>query len=290
MSGTQTKVSVSKRSGNKPRGFQVHELGTVRDIIPSKDTEVTDDTETVDAYVSSYVVDLPRRIGYERVSTTDQDTALQHAALLAAGCTLIYSEKMSGTKTSRPALDACLKELKPGDTLVVWKLDRLGRTMLQLLSLAEEFGTRDIAFVCTTQGMDTSTTLGKLMLGVLAAFAEFERNTIVERTYAGMAAAREKGHFGGRRRKLTGDTLARAVEAYHNRPTDPATGRPMTNDQLASMFGISKPTLQRWALHNGVPTWGPQREAFIKRNPDVDAWREKTNDPHWGDNPDKRSA
>jgi len=228
-----------------------------------------------------------RFIAYVRVSSTEQDTALQMRDRTIRNCDKIYEEKVSSYSPHRPALDACLSDLKRGDTLVVWKLDRLGRKTLELLTLIEEFRSRGINFVCTTIGLDTGTSTGRLVLRVLAAAAEFERDTLVERTNAGIQAARAKGHFGGRRRKLTGETLERAMEAYRNRPINPATGKRLTNDELSKMFGVSKPTLQRWALHNGVPTWGPQQEGFHKLHPDLDEWRRVTDDPNWGLNPDK---
>lgn len=231
-----------------------------------------------------------RKVGYVRVSTDAQETALQLASLRGVGCEPIFEEKMSGAKDNRPALEACLKNLRSGDTLVVWKLDRLGRTTIKLLDLVEDLEKRGIHFQCTTQGFDTGTPMGKLMLTMLAGFAEFERSLLIERTQAGLEAARAKGHFGGRRRVLYGDKLERAREAYFNRPISPATGKKMTNAELAVMFGIAKPTLQRWALHDGVPTYGPQREAFFERNPDLLAWHERTADPMNGTNPAKKAT
>jgi DNA invertase Pin-like site-specific DNA recombinase len=231
----------------------------------------------------------PRKVGYVRVSTNEQETALQLAALRGAGCTDIFEEKISGAKDRKPALDACLDSLRQGDTLVVWKLDRLGRTTVKLLDLVEDLEKRGIFFQCTTQGMDTGTPMGKLMLTILAGFAEFERSLTIERTINGLEAARAAGHFGGRRRKVYGEKLERAREAYFNRPLSPVTGKKMTNDELAKMFGIAKPTLQRWCLHGGVPTWGPQREAFQARNPDYDEWLARTEDPMNGTNPNKRT-
>ena len=230
-----------------------------------------------------------RKVGYVRVSTNEQETALQLAALKGVGCNPIFEEKISGAKDHRPALDACLRNLQPGDTLVVWKLDRLGRTTVKLLDLVEDLEKRGVHFSCTTQGMDTGTPMGKLMLTILAGFAEFERSLIIERTKNGMEAARAKGHFGGRRRVLYGEKLARAKEAYFNRPISPATGKKMTNAELAASFGIAKPTLQRWALHDGVPTFAPQREEFLRRNGDLEEWRARTEDPLNGTNPAKPS-
>lgn len=231
-----------------------------------------------------------RRIGYVRVSTNEQDTALQMAAMKRAWCDLIFEEKKSSVAIERYALNACLKELKAGDTLVVWKIDRLGRKVLELLTMLQELDNRGVFFQSLTQSIDTSSAYGKLMLEILASFAEFERNTLIERTTAGMEAARAKGHFGGRRRKIYGDRLTAMKEAYFNRPMSPATGKPMTLDELAKLFDVSKMTLCRWALHGGAPTYAPQREAFHKRNPDQDAWEARTADPSFGRNLDKKRA
>jgi len=232
----------------------------------------------------------PRKIGYVRVSTDDQDTALQLAALRAEGCDYIFDEKVSGAKTKRPGLEACLQSLQPGDALVVWKLDRLGRTMLKLLELIEDLDRRGVQFVCTTQRFDTSTPMGKAFLGMLATFAQFERDMIIERTRAGLKAAHAKGHFGGMPRKLTGKKLQLAKELYVNRPISPKTGKRMNVDELSAHLGVTKTTLYRYVMHGGVPKWDPLRVKFLERNPDVAAWLAKTDDPLYGRNRDKLKA
>lgn len=135
------------------------------------------------------------KIGYMRVSTKLQDHALQHDALIAAGIdpANIYKDVITGKTTTRAGLDACLARLETGDTLYVWKLDRLGRTVLHLAATIDDFRKHGIGFVSLTEGFDVSTTMGKAMMGMMAVFAEMERCTISERTKAGMAAVKSRG-------------------------------------------------------------------------------------------------
>ncbi|HGT8062833.1 TPA: recombinase family protein [Escherichia coli] len=142
-------------------------------------------------------------IGYVRVSTNDQNTALQRNALDSAGCELIYEDKISGKTSDRPGLKRVLKALGEGDTLVVWKLDRLGRSMRHLVVLVEELRERGINFRSLTDSIDTSTPMGRFFFHVMGALAEMERELIVERTRAGLAAARAEGRIGGRRPKYS---------------------------------------------------------------------------------------
>ncbi|EHL7935378.1 recombinase family protein [Escherichia coli] len=142
-------------------------------------------------------------IGYVRVSTNDQNTALQRNALDSAGCELIYEDKISGKTSDRPGLKRVLKALGEGDTLVVWKLDRLGRSMRHLVVLVEELHERGINFRSLTDSIDTSTPMGRFFFHVMGALAEMERELIVERTRAGLAAARAEGRIGGRRPKYS---------------------------------------------------------------------------------------
>ncbi|EBE2365408.1 DNA-invertase [Salmonella enterica subsp. diarizonae] len=143
------------------------------------------------------------KIGYVRVSTNDQNTDLQRNALNCAGCEQIFDDKMSGAKANRPGLKRALKALKTGDTLVVWKLDRLGRSVKNLVALISELHERGIHFQSLTDSIDTSTSMGRFFFHVMSALAEMERELIVERTRAGLEAAREQGRIGGRRPKLT---------------------------------------------------------------------------------------
>lgn len=136
------------------------------------------------------------QIGYVRVSTNDQNTDLQRNALNCAGCELIFEDKISGTKAERPGLKKLLRTLSEGDTLVVWKLERLGRSMRHLVILVEELRERGINFRSLTDAIDTSTPMGRFFFHVMGALAEMERELIVERTRAGLAAAREQGSRG----------------------------------------------------------------------------------------------
>jgi len=153
-------------------------------------------------------------VGYARVSTSDQTTGLQLDALDAAGCERVYKdEAISGSTTSRPGLDKALAELKAGDTLIVWKLDRLGRDLRHLVNVVAELTERGIGFkVLTGQGaaIDTTTASGKLIFGIFAALAEFERELIIERTNAGLAAAKRRGTLLGRRRAIAPSKLDHA--------------------------------------------------------------------------------
>jgi len=140
------------------------------------------------------------KFGYARVSTLEQDEALQHDALTAAGCERIFADKASGKLEHRPALDALLDQLRPGDTVVVWRLDRLGRSLRHLLEVVSELERRGVAFQSLTEVIDTSTPGGKLVFHLFGALAEFERELIRERTMAGLAAARAAGGSADARR------------------------------------------------------------------------------------------
>lgn len=140
-----------------------------------------------------------KKIGYARVSTLDQDLELQLKALSEAGCEVIFKESgQSGTKRSRPELEKCLKSLSSGDVLMVWKLDRLARSLPHLMELAEDFEGRGVNLKSLTEPVDTTTAQGKLIFQIMGAFAEFERNLIRERTMAGLQVAKARGRVGGR--------------------------------------------------------------------------------------------
>jgi DNA invertase Pin-like site-specific DNA recombinase len=140
-------------------------------------------------------------VAYARVSTIDQNPELQFDALKGYGCTKIFIDEASGTDRERPQLAACLNFLRRGDILVFWKLDRLARSTVHLGQIAEACRTKGVDLKCITQPIDTTTPTGKLMFHILACFAEFERDIIVERTLAGLAAARARGRIGGRPKK-----------------------------------------------------------------------------------------
>ena len=178
-----------------------------------------------------------RKIGYVRVSDCDQTEALQVDALKRAGCTLIYGDHgVSGAIVKRKGLDDVLAMLHAGDALVVWKLDRLGRSTLHLLTLLDQLRQRGIDFIAVTQGIDRTTAIGRMVFGQLAVFAEFEREQIRERTKAGMEAARARGKHIGRPRKLTARQIqeARRFLAEGHKPCD-----------AAERFKVSPSTIRR---------------------------------------------
>ncbi len=160
-------------------------------------------------------------IGYARVSTIDQDLALQTDALARAGCEKMFADKASGAKTDRPGLAEALQFLRTGDTLVIWKLDRLGRSIRGLIDLAAGLSDRKIDFRSLTDGFDTATPSGRLLFHILASVAEMERELIRECTIAGLAAARAKGGTGGGRKPtMTADKIdtARKLLAAGDKP------------------------------------------------------------------------
>lgn len=179
-------------------------------------------------------------IGYARVSTQEQNPALQHDALRAAGCEAIYTEKASGAQRDRPQLTAALAYMRKGDTLVVWKLDRLARSIRQLIETVEMLEERGIGFRSLTEAIDTTSSGGKLIFHIFAALAEFERGIIRERTNAGLAAARARGKVGGRPPSLTPADLA-AAKALLRDPN-------ITFEEAARRVGVS-----RSALYRGLP-------------------------------------
>lgn len=189
-------------------------------------------------------------IGYVRVSKADgsQTTDLQRDALLAAGvdADLLYEDMASGKLTERPELDACLKALREGDTLVVWKLDRLGRDLRHLVTIVDDLTKRGVGLkVLTGQGaaVDTTTAQGKLVFGIFAALAEFERELISERTIAGLQAARARGRHGGRPFKMTPAKLRLAMASM---------GQPGTKvSDLCEELGITRQTLYRHVSPTG---------------------------------------
>jgi len=151
-------------------------------------------------------------IGYARVSTTDQDLSLQLEALRQAGCrdAWIFRDTTSGARTARPGLEACLRALEPGDTLVVWRLDRLGRSMTHLVTVIEALLDRQVGFRALCDGaIDTTSASGELIFHIFSALAQFERRLIQERTRAGLAAARARGKKGGRQPRHAGEPRVR---------------------------------------------------------------------------------
>ncbi len=176
-------------------------------------------------------------LGYARVSTETQDTALQLDALSAAGCERIYQERTSGGSRERPELAKCLDALRAGDTLTVWRLDRLGRSLRDLVGTVADLEERGVGFRSLRESIDTGSAGGKLIFHVFAALAEFERSLIRERTRAGLAAARARGRKGGRPRKLTPDQARKARAML----LDPD----MTKGEVARHFRVTRVTLNK---------------------------------------------
>lgn len=177
-------------------------------------------------------------IGYARVSTQDQNLDLQRDALKAAGCEKLFEDRVSGAATVRFGLDAAIEALRKGDTLVVWRLDRLGRTLSHLISTVHELGARGVGFRSLTEAIDTTSSTGNLVFQIFGAIAEFERNLIRERTQAGLAAARARGRDGGRPPKLAPKQQQLLFETYDRRE------KPVR--ELCEVFGISKKTLYEY--------------------------------------------
>ena len=176
-------------------------------------------------------------VGYARVSTQDQNADLQTRALSAAGCKRTFTEKASGAQRERPQLAAAIEFMREGDTLVVWKLDRLARSLKQLIETVEGLDARGIRFRSLTENIDTETADGRLVYHLFGALAEFERSIIRERSLAGLAAARAKGRVGGRPRALNDNDLAAARALL----SDPG----ITVGEVARRLDVSPATLYR---------------------------------------------
>jgi DNA invertase Pin-like site-specific DNA recombinase len=176
-------------------------------------------------------------IGYARVSTWDQTTDLQTAALKAAGCTKVFTETASGTRTDRPVLAQALDYARPGDTLVVWRLDRLGRSLKHLVETVNDLDAKGIGFRSVHESIDTTTSAGRLVFHIFAALAEFERDLIVDRTKAGLAAARERGSKSGRKPSLSEVQIAVARQMHAS------GGHHITT--IAKALGVSRATIYR---------------------------------------------
>lgn len=177
------------------------------------------------------------KFGYGRVSTLDQNLDAQRDALLKAGATKIFVEKITGTKASRPELDLMRQMLRQGDTVFVTRIDRLGRSAKDLLNIVSDFEAKGVNLKVIEQNIDTSSNEGKLFFTMVAAFAEFEHSMMVSRTKDGLEAARARGRVGGRKAKLTHAQVGRLIEMYDQKE--------ITIQDLANMFGISRPTVYR---------------------------------------------
>ena len=203
------------------------------------------------------------QVGYARVSTLEQNEDLQTDALKKAGCERIFTDHASGAKASRPQLDRMLDMLRRGDTVVVWKLDRLGRSVQNLVDLMDRFQKMGVEFRSLTENMDTSTSGGVLIFNIFSALAQFERDLIRERTKAGLKAARARGRNGGRPRKLSDKDIAMVSQLYDSRT--------VTVQEIADRFNVSRSTIYKAlerskdrSRHHNVPS----RYYFSAQRPD----------------------
>jgi DNA invertase Pin-like site-specific DNA recombinase len=183
------------------------------------------------------------KIGIARVSTRDQHPEAQQDALTAAGCEKVFTDQASGKLARRPELDKALLVAREGDQLVVTKLDRLGRSLGDLIALSAQLQERGVGLVVLDQGIDTSSAVGRMFFQILGAIAEFEHALMVERTLDGLAAARARGRVGGQKPKLGARQVQLAREMYEE--TGPDGKRRYTVQQVADEFGVSRPTIYR---------------------------------------------
>jgi len=178
------------------------------------------------------------KIGYARVSTADQDPQLQLDALAIEECLKVYKDVATGTKADRPQWQACLDDLRPGDTLIIWKIDRLGRSLRDLVDIVAVLEARGVGVKSLTNGIvDTTTAHGKLVFGMFALMAEYEAALIKERTLAGLAAARARGRTGGRKPKMTPALVNKAQRMYDSKQ--------FTMAEIASSCGVTAMTIYR---------------------------------------------
>ncbi len=186
--------------------------------------------------MSSAISTTGYKLGYARVSTLHQDEALQRDALRAAGCQRVFVDKASGKLESRPALEELLAQVRSGDCVVVWRLDRLGRSLRHLLETVSDLESRGVAFASLTEKIDTSTPGGRLVFHLFGALAEFERDLIRERTLAGLAAARSRGRTGGRPTVWT-EAKVRTARTMRSQGDDVST--------IARVLGVSRASVYR---------------------------------------------
>jgi DNA invertase Pin-like site-specific DNA recombinase len=198
------------------------------------------------------------KIGYARVSTTDQNLDMQLNELEKAGCEKIYREKLSGKNTDRPELQKLLSEIRKGDQVVVWKLDRIGRSIKNLIDIVDQFKTHGVDFISLHNQIDTSTPTGRFTFNLFAALAEFEREMIVERTMAGLQASKQKGIKAGRKPGLTPENLKTAKRAYRMK-----TKENYSITEIVEILKIGKSTLYRYLKY-----MEPQEETESV-NPDI---------------------
>ncbi|CAB4127694.1 PinR Site-specific recombinases, DNA invertase Pin homologs [uncultured Caudovirales phage] len=187
------------------------------------------------------------KIGYARISTRDQSLELQVDALKAAGCEKIYQEVASGVKTARLVLDDLMKNLRSGDTLIIWKLDRLGRNLVHLRQTVEELKNREVTFISLSEEINTTTAQGMLFFNFFGMIAEFERGMIVERVNAGLKSARARGKLGGRPKGLSGHAIdkAKIAESLYK-------DKSLSIRTICSQLGIGLSTFYRYLRFRGV--------------------------------------
>jgi DNA invertase Pin-like site-specific DNA recombinase len=189
---------------------------------------------------------MAHKIAYARVSTADQNPDLQLDALAAEGCLKIYTDVATGTKADRPQWNECLKDLRPYDTLIIWKIDRLGRNLRDLIDIVTTLDQRGVAVRSLTNGIiDTATAHGKLVFGMFALMAEYEAALVRERTLAGLAAARARGRQGGRKPKMTPELIDKAQRMYD--------ARTFTMAEIATSCRVTPMTIYR-NIRTGDPT------------------------------------
>lgn len=181
-------------------------------------------------------------IGYARVSTDDQNLNLRHDALKNIGCEKIFDDQITGSKIQRPGLNAALEFARPEDVIVVWRLDRLSRSLKDLIEMVALLDSKRIGLRSLQESIDTSSSSGKLIFHIFGALAEFERNLIRERTHAGLEAARARGRSGGRPKKLSKDKENLALKLYEDKKHSIA--------QICNLIGVSKPTLYKYIKIN----------------------------------------
>lgn len=188
-------------------------------------------------------------VGYARVSSTDQNLDLQRDALYAAGCARVFEDKVSGAKTERAGLEAALDYVRAGDTLAVWRLDRLGRSLPHLISTVSDLEDRGVGFRSLQEAIDTTTSGGRLVFQIFGALAEFERNIIRERTQAGLAAARARGRKGGRPPKLSTKKQELLYRLYDSREHSVA--------DICGMVSISRSGFYKYLRRRSLPATAP---------------------------------
>jgi DNA invertase Pin-like site-specific DNA recombinase len=198
-------------------------------------------------------------VGYVRVSTVEQNNNLQKDALKKAGCKKIFSDSVSGVKAERPGLEAALDFMRKGDILVVWRLDRLGRSIQDLLSIVSRLELKETAFKSLTEAIDASTSTGRLIFHIFGAMAEFERNLIRERTCAGLMAARARGRVGGRPKKLNASKVELVKKLYKDRKH--------SIKQISEMVGISRSSIYNYIeVESPVKSKSKKVEAVVAKS------------------------